>query len=269
MTKQACYTPEKFKSFTPNEQHKAIHKLSCALELSLNDTFERKRLISHILELSSLAEQPLDGDTAQFLDCLAPDISPYTVLQKLNDFHGAALRKDNQLSIRTGDGNPLPNPLAKQKASGITLICDNLRSVFNVGSIFRSAECLGIGEILLCGITPLPTHPNLPKTAMGTESLVAWRHFDHTSEAIMSCKQQGMHIYALETVQGAQSVFSAVYNYPMALVLGNESLGINPEHLALCDSFISLPQLGWKNSLNVGVATACTLYQIIFGDQHE
>lgn len=269
MNKRPFYSPEKFKSFTPSEQHKAINKLSCALELSLNDASERQGLISHILELCLLAEQPFADDISRFLDGLSPNISPFTLLQKLNDFHCAALRKDNQLSIRTGDGNPIPNPIAKQKAGGITLICDNLRSVFNVGSIFRSAECLGIAEILLCGITPLPTHPNLPKTAMGTESLVKWRHFTHTQEAIESCKQQGMHIYALETVEGAVSVFQAQYSFPLALVLGNESLGINPANLALCDSFISLPQLGWKNSLNVGVATACTLYQIIFGETHE
>jgi tRNA G18 (ribose-2'-O)-methylase SpoU len=64
----------------------------------------------------------------------------------------------------------------RQKAAQICIICDNLRSVFNVGSLFRTAECLGVGEVLLCGISPTPQHSNMEKTAMGTQSLVAWRH---------------------------------------------------------------------------------------------
>ncbi|MDD2230570.1 MAG: TrmH family RNA methyltransferase, partial [Candidatus Cloacimonetes bacterium] len=167
--------------------------------------------------------------------------------------------------IRRGDGNISADSGAMQKAAQVTIICDNLRSVFNLGSIFRSAECLGVAEILLCGISAKPSHPNLAKTAMGTQSLVAWRHFLDTKEAISHCRNKGMHIYALETVNEASSVFNTLYSFPLALVIGNESLGIEPATLELCDSYISLPQLGWKNSLNVGVATAAALYQIIFG----
>ena len=105
----------------------------------------------------------------------------------------------------------------------------------------------------------------MEKTAMGTQSLVTWRKYDNTGEAIAYCRQQGCQICALETAEGAQSVFQTAFQLPLALLVGNESLGIEPGWLHLCDKVVQLPQLGWKNSLNVGVATAITLYQIMFG----
>ncbi|HPX10217.1 MAG TPA: TrmH family RNA methyltransferase, partial [Candidatus Cloacimonas sp.] len=130
---------------------------------------------------------------------------------------------------------------------------------------FRTSECLGIGKIILCGITPTPEHSNMPKTAMGTEKLVAWKYFSTTSEAIAFSHQEGLYIYALETIDKAKSVFETIYRLPLAIVIGNEALGIEASILELCDEFITLPQLGWKNSLNVGVAAGIVLYQIIFG----
>jgi tRNA(Leu) C34 or U34 (ribose-2'-O)-methylase TrmL len=259
------YSKEKFLSFPLVEQRKAIDKLIDALELALTDELERQRLIAHILELFAMLNGKASPDMKLFAFGLHPQLSAHQVLNKLCYYHGESIRKDSQLSIRKGDGSVPKDIEAKQKAAQVTLICDNLRSVFNLGSIFRSAECLGVAEILLCGISAKPSHPNLAKTAMGTQSLVAWRHFLDTKEAISHCRSKGMHIYALETVNEASSVFSTDYSFPLALVIGNESLGIEPSILELCDSYICLPQLGWKNSLNVGVATAAALYQIIFG----
>jgi tRNA G18 (ribose-2'-O)-methylase SpoU len=106
----------------------------------------------------------------------------------------------------------------------------------------------------------------MAKTAMGTESLLPWRYFPSTAEALAACREEGKCIYALETAHEAKSVFNSKFSLPLALVIGNESLGIESCILQLCDETITLPQLGWKNSLNVGVATAAALYQIIFGD---
>ncbi len=259
------YSKEKFLSFSFTQQYHALNKLILALEQVLNQDQERQRLIAHILELCSLLSEPKPAKLGLFTAELHPSLSAHQVLNKLYYYHDEALRKDSQLSIRTGDGSVLAEPEARQRAAGITIICDNLRSVFNIGSLFRSAECLGVSELLLCGISSNPLHPNMPKTAMGTQSLVAWQHFADTKEAIAYCKAKNMHIYALETVSEATSVFRTSYCFPMAVVIGNESLGIEPETLKLCDSYITLPQLGWKNSLNVGVATTAALYQIIFG----
>jgi tRNA G18 (ribose-2'-O)-methylase SpoU len=259
------YSKEKFLTFSLPEQLKAIDKLTLALEQAISEEPERKRLIEHILELCGSLKEAMPAKLSMFTAELNPHLSAHQVLNKLYYYHEKALRKDSLLSIRTGDGSVQANPAARHKAAQITIICDNLRSVFNIGSLFRSTECLGIAEILLCGISAVPVHPNLSKTAMGTESLVAWQHFSETKDAIAYCKVKGMHIYALETVDEAVSVFDAVYSFPLALLIGNESLGIEASNLKLCDYYVTLPQLGWKNSLNVGVATTSALYQIIFG----
>ncbi len=174
------------------------------------------------------------------------------------------IRKDNQIPIRTRDGSPEQDPAATARAQQIIVIADNLRSVFNVGSIFRTSECLALAGIYLCGISPTPQHPNMEKTAMGTSSLVPWQYFANTADAIHRAQLQGYTVYALETAENATSVFEATISFPIAIVLGNESLGISPETLQLCDKIIDLPVLGWKNSLNVGVAFSICAYQIVF-----
>jgi tRNA G18 (ribose-2'-O)-methylase SpoU len=265
MTKPLVYSSTKFLSFPPEKQFAAFNKLVSALESALSVEPERKRLIEHLLELRLLAAEPLPDKLNLLLRELHPKLSPHQILNKLFIYHEGALRKDSQLAIRTGDGHQVPDPQLRKKASKITVICDNLRSVFNVGSLFRTAECLGIGKILLCGICPTPEHGNMEKTAMGTQVLVPWEYFSTTEEAIKYCRDLNYKIYALETLAEAQSVFAASYELPLALLIGNESLGIEPKLLPLCDAYLSLPQLGWKNSLNVGVAAAITLYNIMFG----
>ncbi len=265
MTKPLFYSKAKFLSFSPEQQIKALDKLIKALEGSLADHYESGRIMAHILELRELLSEPGPAKLQVFLRELRQGLSPHQILNKLYFYHEGALRKDSQLAIRTGDGHQVPDPQLRKKASKITVICDNLRSVFNVGSLFRTAECLGIGKILLCGICPTPEHGNMEKTAMGTQVLVPWEYFSTTEEAIKYCRDLNYKIYALETLAEAQSVFAASYELPLALLIGNESLGIEPKLLPLCDAYLSLPQLGWKNSLNVGVAAAITLYNIMFG----
>lgn len=260
------YNPDKFIGFTADQQSKAIHKLILALELVYTEEAEKQRIIAHLLQLIPMCRQGLTDRVQDFMHDLHPHINPHVLLYKLHSYTVEQVRKDSQMAIRKGDGSICTDPELRHKTQQVSLICDNLRSVFNVGSLFRSAECLGLGEILLCGICPTPDHTNMSKTAMGTETMVPWQHFSSTAEAISSCRNSGKRIYALETVNGASSVFAQACKIPMALVVGNESLGIEPETLALCDEIISLPQLGWKNSLNVGVATAVALYQIIFGE---
>jgi len=261
----AHYSETKFKSFTFEEQIGALNKLILSLEKNLTDTEKRSQIIEHILELYLLVEKPLPQKMQLFIKELNPHLSPHQLLNKLYFYCDGAIRKDSQMALQTEKGKVILDPDIRQKAKQITVICDNLRSVFNVGSLFRTAECLGIGKIIVCGITPTPEHSNMPKTAMGTEKLVAWQYFPSTNEAIAFCHQEGFFIYALETIDNAKSVFQTVYQFPLAIVIGNEALGIESSILELCDEFITLPQLGWKNCLNVGVATGIVLYQILFG----
>ena len=261
----AYYTDRKFQTFSLDQQIKALDKLIGVLEQNLANPESRIQIIEHILNLRALIEMPIPEDLQFFLKELNPRLSPHQLLNKIFFYRQGALRKDSQMAIPTREGKNTIDWEIRQKAKQITVICDNLRSVFNVGSLFRTSECLGIGKIMLCGITPTPEHSNMPKTAMGTEIIVAWSYFSNTSEAIASCHQEGLFIYALETVDKAKSVFEADYQFPLAVVIGNEALGIESSILELCDEFITLPQLGWKTSLNVGVAAGITLYQILWG----
>jgi len=263
----ASYSTEKFLSFTPDRQLQAIDKLIQALEQNIAAETERQRIIMHILQLCQLLKEPPTMKLQTFIRELHPALSPHQVLNKLFYYSDGAMRKDSQIPIREGDGSITINPELRARAAKISLICDNLRSVFNVGSLFRTAECLGIGQILLCGISPTPQHSNMAKTAMGTEVIVPWQHFETTADAIYHSRSLGCHIYALETGEEAKPVTGFRAQYPMSIVIGNESLGIDPVALKHCDDVLCLTQLGWKNSLNVGVAAAITLYQLIFGDK--
>ncbi|MCL1827107.1 MAG: RNA methyltransferase [Candidatus Cloacimonetes bacterium] len=143
----------------------------------------------------------------------------------------------------------------------VILILDNLRSAFNVGSIFRTAECLNIEEVWCCGYTPTPNSHNVQNTAMGTEKYVAHRHFGETKEAIVSAQEKGFTVYALETVVDCPTIYEADLSGNIAFVLGNEALGIDPKNIVLCDGCLQLPISGWKNSLNVAVACAVACFE--------
>jgi 23S rRNA (guanosine2251-2'-O)-methyltransferase len=165
--------------------------------------------------------------------------------------------KDDEIIILQKDGAKQP-----QNKIEITLILDNLRSAFNVGSIFRTAECFGISKIYLCGYTPNPTNQKVTKTAMGTENFVDWEKCDSTDKLIRQLKNENVQIYALETVESAKLISEADIREPAAIVIGNEALGISSKILQLADEIIQIPIFGWKNSLNVGVATAICCYEI-------
>lgn len=268
MSPVSSYGIIKFSKFNHSEQIKAIDKLIGELELCLSDSVKYRAVVDNILELLPLLKGELPIKLQAFVQAISHNMTAHELLQPLSEYFSSCTRKDNQLAIKTGDGQPDDLPEHSNRAAEITLVCDNLRSVFNVGSLFRSAECLAIAEVLLCGISPLPSHPNMSKTAMGTETKIKWQHFTSTEDAISYCREKGLNIYALETVCEAKSVFETTFTLPMALVVGNESLGISPEVLSMCDHYIKLPMLGWKNSLNVSVASTAALFHIVFGEKH-
>ncbi len=265
MKYQANYHPQKFRNFSFDAQLKALNKLFKLLEQHLAEPAEHARILQHIRELSPLLRGNPPLKIQQLLENLSDD--PFRNLRALAGYFEHATLKDSQITLRTGDGYGKASGQDKARAGQITLIADNLRSVYNVGSLFRIAECLAIKELILCGITPDPSHPNMAKTALGTIDKVAWRKMPDCEAAIQELKSQGVSIYALETAEPSESAFKAIYRLPLALVVGNEALGISESTLALADEIIYLPVLGWKNSLNVGVASSVALYQIIFGSR--
>ena len=141
----------------------------------------------------------------------------------------------------------------------------NIRSLHNVGSVFRSSDAFGVSEILISGYTPAPPRPEITKTAIGAEEFVDWQQFNSPKEVLIYLKESGYSIIGLE--QTDSSIFLPDFNasnYPnICLLMGNEVTGIDDELLPHIDEFVAIPQFGHKHSLNVSVATGVMLYGLL------
>jgi len=147
----------------------------------------------------------------------------------------------------------------------LIVVLDNIRSMHNVGSVFRSADAFLIEAIYLCGYTPQPPHRDINKTALGATETVAWKYFTTTDEALKELNNNGYKVYALEQAEGSVSLEQFIRkDDKTAIVLGNEVEGVADEVLALCDGCIEIPQLGSKHSLNVSVAAGIVLWKLTF-----
>lgn len=150
--------------------------------------------------------------------------------------------------------------LSKHK---IIVILDNIRSTYNVGSIFRTSDSTRISKILLCGYTPHPPRKDLEKTALGALDTVKWQYFKTTKEAIEYAKSINYKIIAVELTD-KKRLYTDIKKeeFPIAIVLGNELSGIDDDIISLCDDSIEIPMYGIKHSLNVSVATGVILYEL-------
>ena len=141
-----------------------------------------------------------------------------------------------------------------------------MRSTFNVGSIFRSADGVGLQQLYLCGISPTPAHPKLRKTALGAESIVQWSYHANALHLARDLKANGHQLWALEEHPRATSLFQVEFTAqpsqfaPITLVVGNERAGVDPDLLALCEQIICIPMRGSKQSLNVATAFGIAIY---------
>lgn len=150
----------------------------------------------------------------------------------------------------------------------IYLILDNLRSLYNIGSIFRSADAFGVERIFLCGISAYPPQRQMrkiAKTSLGAERTVPWEYHRYAGVLIRRLKKQHTHVVALEINAGAIRALPLQKfhpKFPMALVLGNEVNGISRNILRLCHEIVTIPQFGTKESLNVAVTAGIALYAI-------
>lgn len=146
----------------------------------------------------------------------------------------------------------------------IVIILDNIRSMHNVGSIFRTADAFLIQSIYLCGFTPQPPHRDIQKTALGATETVNWKYYNTTLEAVSDLKQQGYAIWAIEQTTESIPLQNIKFNKnPIAVIFGNEVEGVNEEVLNICDAAIEIPQFGTKHSLNVSVAAGIVLWSMV------
>lgn len=144
----------------------------------------------------------------------------------------------------------------------LVVVLDGIRSLYNIGSVFRTSDAFRIECIYLCGITATPPHPEIHKTALGAEFTVDWKYFEHTLDAIKELKTLGYRIYAIEQVQGSDKLneFSVDTMSKYAIILGNEVKGVQQSVIDRSDGCIEIPQYGTKHSLNVSVTAGIVIW---------
>lgn len=148
----------------------------------------------------------------------------------------------------------------------LTVVLDNVRSLNNIGSIFRTSDGMGVEKLLLCGITATPPSPEIRKTALGAEDSVDWEYYPSTANALDALKAQGYTICVLEQVKGSISLpdFRPSPHRKYAIVAGHEVHGVAQEVVDMADVWLEIPQFGTKHSLNVAVSVALAIYQFRF-----
>ena len=149
------------------------------------------------------------------------------------------------------------------KKKPLVVILDNVRSLHNVGSVFRTSDAYLVEKIFLCGITAVPPSAEIHKTALGAENTVQWEYAENTVAVVVSLKANGYTVLAIEQVEGSVSLndFAIDNNRKYAVILGNEVKGVQQSVVDQCDACIELPQFGTKHSLNVSVTAGIVIWE--------
>ncbi|WP_308238420.1 RNA methyltransferase [uncultured Prevotella sp.] len=146
----------------------------------------------------------------------------------------------------------------------LTVVLDDVRSLYNVGSVFRSSDAFRVEAVYLCGITATPPHPEIHKTALGGEDSVAWRYFNTATEAVQSLHDEGVTVYSIEQVEGSTKLQNLQLDTDKryAVVFGNEVKGVHQEVVDMSDGCLEIPQFGTKHSLNVSVTAGMVIWEV-------
>lgn len=174
---------------------------------------------------------------------------------KSDTIHEIQLDKENEFSQLEFNSQKL----------NCEVLLDNVRSTFNVGAIFRSADGVGIKKIHLCGITPSPVNLKVHKTALGAEKTVPYEIHPNAIDLATRLKHNGYTLWAIEKTDNSQSIFDYEIkqnSLPTLLIMGNEITGVDPDLLGLCDTHLHIPMNGLKNSLNVAIAFGIAVYSL-------
>ncbi|MDX2150941.1 MAG: RNA methyltransferase [Bryobacteraceae bacterium] len=154
-------------------------------------------------------------------------------------------------------------PYADIERLPVVLLLDNVRSMYNVGSFFRTADAAAIERLVLGGITAFPPKRGITKTALGAEERVAWEHHWEVMARARELRETGFELAAIETSTHAVDLFDWTPRWPVCVVFGHEVDGVRPELLALCDVHVRIPMLGKKHSLNVATAGGVVVYELL------
>ena len=147
----------------------------------------------------------------------------------------------------------------------IIAVLENVRSAYNVGSVFRTADAFLIEAVYICGYTAYPPHKEIKKTALGADETVAWKHFKSIDDAIKDLRDLGYKVYAVEQAVDSYKLQAISYEHDekIAVIFGNEVTGVEQTTIEKCDGCIEIPQLGMKHSLNISVAAGIVLWELV------
>lgn len=152
------------------------------------------------------------------------------------------------------------------KKTPLVVVLDDVRSMYNVGSVFRTGDAFRIEALYLCGISATPPATEIHKTALGAEGSVEWQHFDSALEAVKRLKENGYVVLAVEQCEGSTKLheFIPEQDKKYAVVLGNEVKGVHQDVIDACDGCLEIVQLGTKHSMNVSVTAGIIMYRFVF-----
>ncbi|MFT3911267.1 MAG: RNA methyltransferase [Ferruginibacter sp.] len=153
----------------------------------------------------------------------------------------------------------------RSEKTPLIAVLENIRSAYNVGSVFRTSDAFLLEGVYLTGYTAKPPHKEIKKTALGAEDTVEWKYFTNATEAIDHLKSIGYKVYAVEQVQNSFSLEKTDFdaNEKIAVIFGNEVTGVEQDTILKCDGCIEIPQLGMKHSLNIATAAGVVLWEIV------
>lgn len=158
---------------------------------------------------------------------------------------------------------PLPEEVKSFKRTPVSVVLNDIRSLYNVGAMFRTCDATLAEKMFLCGITGYPPRKEIDKVALGAVEVVPWQYLPSAKETLLKLKEKGVKIVALELAEGSVHFKEFDFPFPMALVVGNEVEGISDELMELVDYCVSIPMLGRANSLNVATAFGIVAYEIL------
>ena len=163
-----------------------------------------------------------------------------------------------------------PEEFKRSEKTPVIAVLENIRSAYNVGSVFRTADAFLLEAIYITGYTCTPPHKEIKKTALGAEDTVEWKHFANAAEAIISLKEKGYKVYAVEQVLNSIALQNLSFSAKekVAFVFGNEVSGVEVSTIALCDGCVEIPQFGTKHSLNIATAAGVVLWEIVRSRNH-
>jgi 23S rRNA (guanosine2251-2'-O)-methyltransferase len=212
-----------------------------------------------VLSMATKHKDPTVRELGKLKEKLVPDMTLkqfLSVVVPVERVHRRGI-VDHDILVAEGD-----TPNFQVERQPLYVIADNIRSSFNVGSLFRTSDCIGVRELILTGYTSSPEDDKTKKTAMGADQHMRWKWVSHASDAIRSLQDQNIPVVAVETFASEPTIHDFNFPKPAAILLGNEKYGLNPDLIAMCDYKVRIPLSGVKNSLNIGVALGVCGYEI-------